>query len=199
MTPTLRLEFNDYDNLTFPTHGSCYRLQAHYSSPGLRAPQDYLRIEMTTQQYSTLSENSILLSGLDIGTTFGHAPWPLYFRTGGETFVGFSKDEYTTQHKLLARLGFEIRLFDLFGQTENPCYLQLQVHGGYFDRFDRLAGEDDLLAVLHWGAGMGVRANTPIGPVHMLFGFGDFGKPPEYGDIRFNYVITIGREFRYTQ
>jgi NTE family protein len=199
VTPTLRLEFNDYDNLVFPTHGSCYRLQAHYSSPGLQASQEYLRIELTTQQYSTLSENSIFLSGLDIGTTFGHIPWSLYYRTGGETFVGFSKDEFTTQHKILARLGFDIRLFNLFGQSENPCYLQLLIHGGYFNRFDRLAEEDDLVAVLHWGAGTGVRANTPIGPVHMFFGFGDFGKPPEYGDIRFNYTVTIGREFRYTK
>ncbi|UCC12303.1 MAG: patatin-like phospholipase family protein [candidate division WOR-3 bacterium] len=199
VTPTMRMEFNDYNNLAFPTHGSSYRLQAHYSSPGLQAPQEYLRIELTSQQYSTLSENSIFLSGLDIGTAFGHAPWSLYYRSGGETFVGFSKDEFTTQHKILARLGFDIRLFDLFGQSENPCYIQLQIHGGYFDRFDRLAGEDDLLAVLHWGAGTGVRANTPIGPVRMFFGFGDFGKPSEYGDVRFNYIITIGREFRYTE
>ncbi len=199
VTPTMRMEFNDYDNLAFPTHGSCYRLQARYSSPGLQAPQEYLRIELTSQQYSTLSENSILLSGLDIGTTFGHIPWPLYFRSGGKTFVGFCKDEFTTQHKILARLGIDIRLFDLFGQAENPCYMQLQIHGGYFDRFDRLAGEDDLFAALHWGAGAGVRANTPIGPVHMLFGIGDFGKPAEYGDIRINYIVTIGREFRYTE
>jgi len=199
VTPTIRVEFNDYDNLAFPTHGACYRLQAHYSSPRLRAPQEYLRIELTTQQYSPLSENSIFHSGLDIGTIFGHAPWTLYYRTGGETFVGFCKEEFTTQHRIVARCGFDIRLFNIFGQTEHPCYLQIHMQGAYFDRFDRLAGEDDLLAVLHWGAGAGLRANTPIGPLQVLFGMGDFGKPPEYGDIRLNYIFTIGREFHYTQ
>lgn len=199
VTPTARLEYNDYDNLTFPTRGSCYRLQARYSSTRLHAPEEYLKIELTTQQYSPLSENGIFHCGLDIGTVLGHAPWTLYYRTGGTTFVGFSKEEFTTQHRVLARLGFDIRLFDLFGQSEYPCYMQILLHGGYFDRFDRLAGEDDLHAVLHWGTGTGVRANTPIGPVHMLFGIGDFGKPPEYGDIRFNYIFTFGREFRYTQ
>jgi NTE family protein len=199
VTPTVRVEYNDYDNLVFPTRGSCYRLQAHYSSARLQAPQDYLKVDLTSQQYSPLSNNSIFHSGLDIGTMFGHAPWTIFYRTGGETFVGFCKEEFTTQHRIVARLGFDVLLLHLFGQAENPCYLQIHLQGAYFDRFDRLATEDDLLAVLHWGAGLGVRANTPIGPVHVLFGMGDFGKPPEYGDVRLNYLFTIGREFRYTR
>jgi outer membrane translocation and assembly module TamA len=87
----------------------------------------------------------------------------------------------------------------LFGQENYPFYLQLLTNAGTFRRVDSLSSEPDLLSAFHWGAGVGLRTNTPIGPVQLTVGLGDFdGKLPTQR-AKLAVFFSVGREFRYTR
>ncbi len=197
--PTFNLEFNNLNNFNIPTKGLSYKLKIFWSAKTLKAANEFLKITFSADEYFPLSSKVLINTGLEFGTSFGTLSWDAHFYAGGDDFTGFSKYEFTEEHKLVIRLGLDHKIFCLFSRDDCPFYLQLISSVGYFNRLDRLIDESDLTAVLHWGLGIGVRAHTPLGPLQLVIGAGDIGKSPSVKDIRVNYFFTFGHEFRYTK
>jgi NTE family protein len=197
--PRFHIEGNTYHEPDFPTGGVSWQFDACYSTSLLRATRDALKVRLVAERALPVGRRVLLRPGLDIGCSLDTLPWAERFRSGGESFVGFASEEFTTQYRTILRLGTDVRLFNLFNQTSYPVYVQALANVGTFMRQDSLLRTPDLAAALHWGAGVGVRTNTPVGPLQLTVGLGDFAKPAPARGARLNVLLSVGREFRYTR
>jgi NTE family protein len=197
--PRLHVEANSYADVEFPTAGAALQFDAAYSSPLWRSTREWLRLELAAERALPLSRRLLLRPGLDVGFSLGELAWAEQFRSGGADFVGFAANEFTSPHRAVARLGLDVRLLDLLGRDDYPVFLQAIGNVGTFTRPDRLVVEPGRLALLHWGAGLGLRTNTPLGPLQATCGFGDFLKPGSGRGLRPVFALSVGREFRYTR
>lgn len=195
--PSFNLEFNNFDDLQLPTNGISYRFNALYSNKKIAAANDFIKIAFSFKRVRPVFSWLLSWTGLEFGMALGKLSWAEYFRTGGEDFVGFARDEFTTEQQAFVRLGFDFRLFNLFNNKDYPMYLQLYSNLGSFEPLDTLLDGIELFSVMDWGVGTGLRTNTPVGPLKLICGVGDFAKP-ESDNLRFNFAISVGREFRYT-
>ncbi|MCX6841339.1 MAG: hypothetical protein NTX53_03515 [candidate division WOR-3 bacterium] len=121
------------------------------------------------------------------------------FRTGGAGFVGFAPEEFTSAQRAVLKLGADFRLFRLFGQDNYPFYLRALANVGTFEPWGSLLSSSDLPSLFHWGVGTGARTNTPIGPVQLTVGVGDFGRKLPMQPVKVAVYFSVGREFRYTR
>ncbi len=196
--PTFKLEFNSYEDLQLPTKGTALSLNMIYSSKALKAEHDFVKIDFSLERYIPISSRFLLHPGIDLGLSFGRLSWASYFLTDPDKMVGFKKEEYTTRQNLCLRLSADIKLFNLFGQQDYPFYLQLLSCVGTFTSLSEIPDLASIESHLHWGAGIGARTNTPVGPFRLTIGLSD-REGQSSDDIEVNYYISIGREFRYTK
>jgi NTE family protein len=197
--PSFRFEVNTFRDVDFPTAGMALRLDALSSVSALKGTHQFLRLGYSNEWVTPVASWMLLRPALDAGVSLGELAWAEQFRTGGAGFVGFAPEEFTSAQRAVLRFGADFRLFRLFGQENYPFYLQLLTNAGTFRRVDSLSSEPDLLSAFHWGAGVGLRTNTPIGPVQLTVGLGDFdGKLPTQR-AKLAVFFSVGREFRYTR
>jgi len=197
--PSFRLEANTFRDVDFPVAGIASRLEAISSVTVLKGTHQFLRLGYSAERVLPVSSWLLLRPAFDLGLSLGELTWAEHFRTGGAGFVGFEPDEFTSTQRAVARLGVDLRLFRLFGQESYPVYLQVIGNVGTFAPWGDLLTISDLPSLLHWGAGAGARTNTPIGPVQLIVGVGDFGgKLPEQ-PTTLAFFFSVGREFRYTR
>jgi len=195
--PGFQLAANTFDNLLLPSKGVAYLLAIFYATRRLGAGTDFVKAEFDGEQLIPVGSRLRLRAGENIGLTLGAVPLCERFRTGARALVGFAADEFTTSQRLVVRTGVEVRLFRLLNQENYPFYLGILGNGAAFTRPDSIISSPDRLALLHWGAGIGIRTNSPLGPVELIIGYGDFGKRgPHPGGL--NFYLSVGREFRYT-
>lgn len=196
--PTFRLEYNSYDDLHLPRRGASLKIAVDYSSGQLKSARDFVRIDASGKRYLRVSERFLIVPAFDLGLCFGRPIWASYFLTGGADFVGFEHGRYTTENRALLHLGLEYHLFNLLHREDYPVFLQVRTTIGTFERPDRLIDDDDadLRSNLHWGTGLGVRTNTPVGPFELMVGAADLDRHDQI-PARINYYVSIGREFRY--
>jgi NTE family protein len=196
--PVFNLEFNSFDDLQLPTRGAAMRMNITYSSKALKSQNEFLKLDFSLERYIPISSRFLLHPGIDLGMSFGTLSWSNYFFTNPEKFLGFKKEERTTEQISSIRLGVDFKLFNLLGQPDYPFYLQLLSDVCTFTRLTDLPDLDNITSQLHWGLGIGARTNTPIGPFHLIIGAVDHGAQTSE-NIEVNYYISIGREFRYTK
>ena len=165
----------------------------------MKATREFLKADYGLDLAVPVSERLLFRPGLRFGFSIGQPAWSEMFHTGGDDLVGFAKDEFTSAQRGVLCLGADILLFRLFGQSGYPFYLRLLSNAGTFEPVRHVLDAPDLTAILHWGAGVGLRTNTPLGPVQFVLGVGDFGKPAPDRGARVNVRFSVGREFRYTQ
>jgi len=197
--PSFRFEVNTFRDIDFPTAGMAMRLDALSSVSALKATHQFLRLGYSNEWVTPVASWMLLRPALDAGVSLGELAWAEQFRTGGAGFVGFAPEEFTSAQRAVVRFGADFRLFRLFGQENYPFYLQFLTNAGTFRRVDSLSSEPDLLSAFHWGAGVGLRTNTPIGPVQLTVGLGDFGGKLPMQPVKAAVLFSVGREFRYTR
>ncbi len=200
--PRFRLEANNYHDLEFPTRGASWQFEAFYITPLARSTQHALKLQFGADRTIPIGGQLLLRPGLQIGYSVGTLPWAERFRTGGDEFIGFVKNEFTTTHLTVARVGVDFRLANLLGQSDYPLYLQLIGNIGSFEpqwRLPAVLTTQEVFAMLRWGGGFGIRTNTPLGPLQLILGVGDVGKPAPYSGTRLNIYFAVGREFRYNR
>lgn len=197
--PTILLEFNNFDDLFFPTRGLTYRLTGSLASKKLKSSENFLKIDITATRIVPFTAWFLLRYGIKFGDGFGKLPWAELFRSGGEGLIGFAQDEFTTNQKAIFQLSTDFRLFRLFNQDNYPVYLQLISNIATFEKLNRLVTNPLLDTIFHWGAGIGLRTNTPIGPFQFVIGVADFAKNRPYPTTRINLLISVGRDYRYSK
>jgi len=197
--PSFRLEVNTYRDVDFPTAGTASRFDIRSSLTALQGTRQFLRLGYSAERVMPVASWLLLRPGMDAGLSFGEPAWAEQFRTGGAEFVGFAPEQFTSAQRALLRFGAEFPLFRLFGQENYPFYLQLLANVGTFEPWGNLLSSSDLPSLLHWGAGTGVRTNTPIGPIQLTVGVGDFGGKLPMQPVKLAVYFSVGREFRYTR
>ncbi|UCD19227.1 MAG: patatin-like phospholipase family protein [candidate division WOR-3 bacterium] len=196
--PTFRLEYNTYDDLHMPTKGGAFVINVISSVPRLNADREFAQAEFSVDHYAPLSGRVLIHTGFDLGITIGEPAWDNYFHSGGSDIIGFENAFFTTQNRMSIRLGLEFKILELLDQEDYPVYLQIISDIAAFDRPDELLQSEDIISRLHWGLGLGVRTNTPLGPLQFTAGLPDIGKENP-ADTGIKYYISLGREFRYTR
>ena len=193
--PDFRLEYNNFDNLFLPKRGVGYVLTAAYSSPTMKASQDYLKVDFSLERVRPLGSRLLLKPGAEFGLTWGKPAWADYFHSGGDDLPGFVKAEFTSRSKAALKLRVDYRVLNLFNVESYPLYVGLFGNVSTFEPLDRVLFGSDRVSHLHWALGAAILTNSPVGPFSVTAGFADPGRPePE-----FNVFISIGRDFRYTR
>ncbi|MCX8015113.1 MAG: hypothetical protein N2748_03760, partial [candidate division WOR-3 bacterium] len=123
--PSFRLEFNNFNNYFFPTKGITYQLNGLYSTTRLGASKNFLKLNYFSEQVIKLTNWLLIHPGLEIGISWGELTLTEYYRTDGNNFIGFKKDELTTDQKAIARFGTSFKLFQLFKREDYPFYFQV--------------------------------------------------------------------------
>ncbi|MCX7785545.1 MAG: patatin-like phospholipase family protein [candidate division WOR-3 bacterium] len=194
--PLFRLEFNNFDNLYFPTQGITYRITGFSSLQKLNASTDFLKLRYFSEQAISFLPWLTLKPKLEIGISYGTLPLSEYFHSGAENLIGFKKDEFLTEQKLNIGTSADFRLFRLFSHQDYPFYFQVLANIVSFKKYDELITNFNFNRDCHFGAGFGIRTNTPIGPLQLILSFADLVKMPN-NKINPNFSLSVGREFRY--
>ncbi len=196
--PSFILEFNNFNNVSFPQSGINYRLSAFYSAPELGATGRYARISYHDELVHPLPGRLQFRDRFDCDYSMGEPVLADYLTTGGGDFIGLRPDELTTDKRLLYRIELGYRLFDLFGVRKYPVYIRAIANAGLFDVPSEPTDFDSWADLIRIGAGIGMRTDTPLGPVTLDVGWADLN--PRCEDrIRLAVYLSIGREFRYTR
>lgn len=194
--PRLAVEFSNQTETDQPAAGQTFSLEGLYSSRMLAASCEFLRIDLQAERGVPLLDRLLARLRFRAGTVLGRPAWQELFRTGGYDIVGFASEEFTSSDRLILGLGFDIRLFNLAQPAAQPVWLQILTSIGTFERPDRLLALASPVDGLHWGAGLGLVTGTPIGPVRLAVGYGDFGRIGVHPG-GFRVLLVAGREFRY--
>jgi NTE family protein len=197
--PRFRLESNSHKNIDFPTRGVANRLEVQYSSRAMKATNTFIRFDWSSERVIPVGSRLLLRPGAVLGWSGGELAWAEMFHTGGDEFVGFAHGEFTSARRALLRMGVDVILYRLFSSPVYPVYLQLLSNVGSFAPWSELVPDRSIADKLHWGVGAGARANTPLGPIQLVVGVGDLGKPVHGRATRLNARFSFGREFRYTR
>ncbi len=195
--PSLGLEANTFREVDFPTNGSASRLEIRSSLNAMRGTRQFIRFDWSAEQVAPVGPLLLLRPSIDVGASLGKLALAERFRTGGAGFVGFVPDEFTSAQRAVVKFGADLRLFRLLGQERYPVYAQVVANAGAF--WKDLLTTSDVPSLLHWGAGVGARTNTPVGPAQLIFGIGDFGSRVPQRSVTTAFWFSIGREFRYTR
>ena len=197
--PSLRFEFNSFNELFIPTRGLNYKVRVLSSSRTLKADRDFLKVEASSERILPLGSRLLFRPGWELGFCLGDSAWFEWFHCGAENLRGFARDEFTSPNKAIVKLSMDFLLLKLFHQENYPVYLQLFSNLASFRRLDSLIGEPDFQSGFDWSAGFGVLTNSPVGPFRLTFGVADFWKHKPDCGTRFNLFVSVGREFRYTR
>ncbi len=197
--PRFRLESNSYEDIDFPTRGAHSRFELGYSSRTMRATTTSLKLDWSSERVLPVGPRLLLCPGIALGWSAGTLAWAEQFHTGGSNLVGFAHGEFVSTRRIVLRMGGEVMLFRLFSSPAYPVYLQLLTNVAAFHPWSELVPDQNLPGKLHWGAGLGLRTNTPAGPVQFVVGVGDFGKTGPGSRMKFNARLAFGREFRYVR
>jgi outer membrane protein assembly factor BamA len=199
--PLFRLEYDDRAQPSLPSAGSYFSAHAFYATGLLEGGGEMARVEMRSGRAIPAGRRLLLGGGWDLGLAVGDSVFAEYFRTGAEDLPGFGRDEFVSPYKAVLRGGMDFRVLDLFGQAAYPLFLGVFANVATFRRLDGFVRQPDLLADLHWSAGVALRSNTPVGPLGIWLGWTDFAKPASfsYAPPRWSLFVSVGRDFRYTR
>ncbi len=198
--PTYGFELNHYNNPHFPVSGGKYRFDLYITLKKLGARNDALKIDASIEQLFPITSWLIADIGVHIGTSAGQMAWAEYFHTGGADFIGFGHEEFTTAYRLKLNFGFDFPLFSVFGKN-NPIIFQLLANIASFATPDSVLFDWDerSLEDFEIGVGSGIRTDTPIGPLRLIFGIGNLHRKPISDNIQYRLYFSVGRDFRYTK
>ncbi|UCD19228.1 MAG: BamA/TamA family outer membrane protein [candidate division WOR-3 bacterium] len=197
--PDFSFEIDNYDDPYFPIRGGNFKVEIFCALTQFAARNDALRLNVGFNQFIPVTRWFTINVGLETGSSTGRLAWAEYFHTGGADFIGFANDEFTTLHRHVLHVGLGFPILSLFTE-ESPVILQLLANIGSFEPLDTLlAWNDRSFNDFELGIGAGIYANTPIGPLHIVFGFGNPHRRPVSDNIQYRVHFSLGREFRYAK
>ncbi len=167
---------------TKPTAGSYTDLSVEYAGKAVGGEVEFQKLTGERRLYKRVaSRGDVLAARLMLGTSFGDMPLFESYSVGGvNTLRGYEEDRYRGEK--MALLNVEYR---------RPLSDKLQVVG-FVDVGSAYGGEfptvmpgfsipaEDTEFESHVGVGIGLRVDTPIGPIRLDFGFGEDGSQAHF-------------------
>ncbi len=180
---TLGWQRDNRDIIANPTSGSYQSLSVEMAGGMLGGESTYQRYRFDRRRYfGVRGDKDVLALRLLLGTSTGNIPLFDSFTVGGaRSLRGYQQDRYRGES--IALLNAEYR----YGLSKSLTVVGFvdagDAFGGVFRTevpgFDIGADDEDLS--IHVGVGFGIRADTPLGPLRLDFGFGEEGSQTHFG------------------
>lgn len=148
--------FDSRDNVFNPTEGQRYSLTAEFAGGGLGGDFDYDKYTVEGRKYYKVGRAHVVALRLTGGYADGKMPDSGKFAVGGsDTLRGFNDEQYKGD-KMIA------------GSVEYRFPIASKVQGVVFSDIGKAWDEEGYkLNDLETSVGVGVRINTPIGPIRL--------------------------------
>jgi predicted acylesterase/phospholipase RssA len=201
--PALSVEIDNQDDPFLPTRGLRFEMRAIYGLPLIRDARNFTKIELTFNRFVPINPWAALYYCVDLGKSWGRLPWNEYFYTGGDNFIGYKPETFTSRNKESAGIGLAFQPTRWWSQKEAAWTLKMEVDLGSFRSWDRLFGDSDdpLGHEFHVGAGAILVVKTPFGPLQFKIGWANL-LPRGYREPGFLPTagfVSLGKDFRYTK
>jgi outer membrane protein insertion porin family len=133
---------------------------------------------MDNRRYLPAGKRMVLAARLLVGTTTGDAPYLEQFLIGGpDSLRGYRVDRFAGSH--MAILNTELR-FPLSSNLIGVGFVDVgDAWGGSIAADPFFQGDKSFTA--HLGYGVGVRVQTPVGPLRLDLGFSKEGTETHFG------------------
>lgn len=164
------------DNLFNPQGGAYHQFAVELA--GLFGGSHFNKYSMDHRRYMRAGKRSVLAARLLFGTTTGNAPYLEQFLIGGpDSLRGFRVDRFAGSH--MAILNTEYR-FPLSSNLTGVLFADMgDAWGGAIATDPFFQG--DKTFTTHIGYGVGVRVQTPMGPLRLDLGFSKEGAETHFG------------------
>jgi len=164
------------DNLYNPHRGAFHQLSFEFA--GVFGGSSFNKYTLDTRRYFRMGGRSVLAMRLLAGTVTGDAPYLEQFLVGGpDSLRGYRTDRFAGSR--MAIVNTEYR-FPLSSNLVGVGFVDVgSAWGGAIAADPFFLGEQSLTA--HVGYGVGVRVNTPIGPLRLDLGFSGEGTETHFG------------------
>ncbi len=180
---TLGWQRDSRDIIANPTSGNYQNVSLEMAGGLLGGESTYQRYSLDHRRYfGVRGDKDVIALRLLLGTTTGNIPLFDSFTVGGSRSLrGYQDDRYRGES--IALLNAEYR----YGLSKSLTIVGFvdagDAFGGEFRTevpgFDISADDEDLS--VHVGMGFGIRAETPLGPLRLDFGFGEDGSQTHFG------------------
>lgn len=178
-TSTISMSYleDSRDFYAWPTSGSRLRLAWDQGMSFLGGEFSYGKLTTEYARYfclkrkATEAQSTVLATRVMYGTATGDVPVFESFIVGGaDTLRGYKEERFWGEQMLLATAEYR---FPMGNELQGVAFMDVgDAWGG--DWTDPYAVPDDSFN-LHVGYGVGIRVNTPIGPIRIDYGLGEDG------------------------
>lgn len=177
------------DSSTFPGRGTLFTFAYETADPGYGGIAKYSKAFLYGQGFVPFGERHTAVLEAAGGIGSGRIPYQEQYGLGGADYVlgvpllGYQRREFTGDNILAFSAGYRFRIHDYQLSLIKAVYLNLAWNAGnVWDSKDDMALKD-----LRSGGGIGLYADTVIGPVRL-----DFAKGEEH---RYTVYFSAGFDF----
>ncbi|HEX7319854.1 MAG TPA: patatin-like phospholipase family protein [bacterium] len=198
--PTISVEQNDEAGCDLSSDNNFVRIEWQYAGSLFHSRAEFIRIALITDANKPLFGRFSTSGVLCAGASAGDLPWSERFYTGGASFVGYRLEHVMSRQKLTSNVSLNYRVLGTARSRTFSLYLRLVGAAGLTSDITNILNITDPLSLdYHYGCGIGIWMDTPIGPVQLTTGATD----PQWGDgfkcKTAAIFFSIGRDFRYTK
>lgn len=163
--------FDNRDNYFNPSRGYRYSVTGQMAGHGLGGDFDFWKVSAEGRFYKKVGSRQVLAFRIMGGYSSGEVAYSELFSLGGANNLrGFEDDQFKGKNMYAATLEYR---FPIVKKVEGVVFVDAGNAWG-IDRM-RLPWYNDNNK-LHWGAGVGIRLQTPIGPIRLDYAHGDKNK-----------------------
>jgi outer membrane protein insertion porin family len=180
---TLQYAWDTRFNIADPQKGSFRNVSVELAGGVLGGDNDFALYSLEQRQYFPMrGGRDVLAARVMLGTASGDVPLFESWSVGGSTTMrGYNQDRYRGENLVLGNLEYRYRLNETLGLV------------AFVDAGDAWGGEfrtivpgfvipaDDQEINIHTSAGVGLRADTPLGPIRIDWASGEEGSEVHLG------------------
>ena len=163
--------FDNRDNYFNPTRGYRYSVTGQWAGHGLGGDFDFYKVNAEGRFYKKLKNNHVLALRVMGGYANGEIGYSELFSLGGAyNLRGFEDDQFKGSNMYAATLEYR---FLIIKKVDGVVFTDVGNAWGIDE--SRIPWYHDSNKV-HWSTGVGLRVQTPIGPIRLDYAHGDKNK-----------------------
>lgn len=163
--------FDNRDNYYSATRGRRLSFSLQYGGHGLGGDYDFYKFTTEGRFYKALGNGHVLALRVMAGYIEGETSYNQLFNLGGsDTLRGYEDDQFKGEKMYAATLEYRVPLAK---KVEGVVFTDIGSTWSIDDGRIPWYEDDDSI---NWSVGVGLRLQTPIGPVRLDYGHGDKNK-----------------------
>jgi outer membrane protein insertion porin family len=177
------------DKSAFPHTGVLFKGSHEIANPDYGGDSEFSKTSLSLQGAVPMGERHTLILEGSAGLGSGVLPYEEQFGIGGADYLlgfplmGYQRREFTGRDELGFSASYRFRITDYQLRAVKALYLNLTAQAAnVWDSRDAMSVDD-----LRHGAGVGLHADTIIGPVRLDYGIGDQHRYAVYFSAGFDF------------